>query len=69
MSNLFHLKERILAIVVGVPRFLGKGYWRKEYITLTDLALNPCQIYERNHVKLFRWLLWGFIVGYELPFL
>jgi len=54
---------------VGALGFLGKGYWRIKYIILTDLALNPCQISERDHVKLLKWFLWGFVVGYEPPLL
>jgi hypothetical protein len=69
VDNLFHTKERVFAVVVGVSRFLGKGYWKILYITLTDPALNPCQISKRNHVKLLKWFLWGFVVGYELPLL
>jgi len=67
MSNLFHPKGKVPAIVMGAPRFLGRGYWRTQYITLSDPTMNPCQIFEKNHVKLLRWFLWGFVVGYELP--
>jgi hypothetical protein len=69
VSNLFHLEDRVPAVVVGIPRFLGRGYWRIRYITLTDPTLNPYQISKRNHVKLLKWFLWDFIVGYELSLL
>jgi hypothetical protein len=62
---LFHPKERVLAVVMGASGFLGRGYWRIEDITLTDPALNPCQISERNHLKLLRWFMCSFVVGYK----
>jgi hypothetical protein len=49
---LFHPNEIIPIAFVGASRFLGKGYWRIEYINWTDLALNFSSIFERNHVKL-----------------
>jgi hypothetical protein len=42
VRNLFHLKEGVLAAFVGAPGLLGRGYWRIEYITLIDPALNLC---------------------------
>jgi hypothetical protein len=59
MCNLFHPNERVPIAFVGGLRLLGKGYWRIEYITWTNLALNLCLVSERNHV-LLNWSLWGF---------
>jgi len=69
MCNMFHPKERILVTFVGASGFLGRGYWRIEYITLTNPAFNLCPVFERNHVKLLNCSLWIFVVGYKLPFL
>ncbi len=69
MCNLFHLEEKIPIAFVGALGLLGKGYLKIKYITLIDLALNFCPVFERNHVKLLSWSLWVSIVGYELPFL
>jgi len=66
---MLHPKERIPAAFMGALGFLGKGYWRIEYITLINHALNFCLVFERNHVKLLNCSLWIFVVGYELPFL
>jgi hypothetical protein len=38
--------------ICGASGFLGRGYWKIEYITLIDPALNRCPVFERNHVKL-----------------
>ncbi len=60
MRNLFHPREKILVAFVGALGFLGRGYWKIEYITLTDPTLNLCPVFERNHVKLLNHSLWGF---------
>ncbi len=52
MRNLFHHEEKVFAAFVGALGLLGRGYWRIEYITLANPALNLCPVFERNHVKL-----------------
>lgn len=52
---------------MGALRFLGRGYWIIEYITLIDLALNLYPVSKRNHVKL-SWSPWGFYCWVWLPF-
>jgi hypothetical protein len=47
----FHPEERVPTAFVGAPRLLGRGYWKIEYITLINLALNFYPVSERNHVK------------------
>jgi hypothetical protein len=55
----FYPKERVLAIFMGAPGFLGRGYWRIKCITLTNPPLNLCPISEGNLVKLLDHSLWS----------
>jgi hypothetical protein len=60
MRNVFYPEERIDAAFMGAPGLSGRGYWKIKYITFIDLALNFYLVFERNHVKLLSWSLWGF---------
>jgi hypothetical protein len=47
---------------MGVMGFLGSPYCIITYTILTNLALNPCPVSEKNYVKLSNQSLCGFLL-------